>query len=91
MAVQLKVPDSIDFATCDQGQFRSWGPENKARSQEGPGQGDLVWVVDVSGNGVDRSGDEILIVDAATFGRSDPNVGLETNVILAGIYVGHWG
>jgi Tol biopolymer transport system component len=91
MAVQLKVPDSIDFATCDQGQFRSWGPENKARSHEGPGQGDLVWVVDVTGNGVDRSGDEILIVDAATFGRSDPNVGLETNVILAGIYVGHWG
>ena len=52
MAVELTVPDDINFADCDGGQFRSWGPENNARSNQGPGQRDLVWAVDGTGKGV---------------------------------------
>ena len=35
MAVELTVPADLDFADCDGGQFRSWGPEDYARYQQG--------------------------------------------------------
>ena len=60
MAVELTVPD-VNFAGCDEGQFRSWGPDNNARSHQGPGQRDLVWAVDLSGAGVDN-GQGLIIV-----------------------------
>ena len=90
MAVELQVPDHIDFAACDQGQFRSWGPEDDVRSHQGPGQRDLVWVVDVLGNGVDAGG-ERLIIDAASFPGTPAEVRAEIEAILGSIVVGHWG
>ena len=48
MELELTVPDDIDFADCDHGQFRSWGPVNIARIHQGPGQHDLLWVVDMN-------------------------------------------
>jgi hypothetical protein len=93
MAVELTVPDGINFADCDRGQFRSWGPENNARSNEGSGQHDLVWAVDVSGNGVEygRPGAQRLIVDAASFPGTPADVMAEIQAILASVAVGHWG
>ena len=35
MTIELTVPDGINFADCDGGQFRSWGPENNVRSESG--------------------------------------------------------
>ena len=55
MAIELTVPDDIDFADCDDGMFQSWS----GRYHQGPGQRDLVWAIDVGG--------EQLIVDAASF------------------------
>lgn len=90
MAVELTVPDNIVFANCDRGQVRSWGPDDDARSHQGPGQRDLVWAVDLSGNGVDAGGQR-LIIDAASFRGTPANVTSEINAILGSIVVGHWG
>jgi hypothetical protein len=95
MAIELAVPDDIDFAGCDSGEYRSWGPEDKARSHQGPGQRDLVWIVDVSGNGVfavdDFSSRQRLIVDAAVLRGMPVDVLTEIQGILDSIVVGHWG
>lgn len=45
--VELTVPDAIDFGTCSNGEFRSWGPSAQARYHQGPGQRDTVWAIDV--------------------------------------------
>ena len=89
MVVELTVPD-VAFATCDQGQFRSWGPKDNARSNQGPGQRDLVWAVDLTGNGVDQGG-ERLIIDAASFPGTPADVMSEIEAILGSVAVGHWG
>lgn len=95
MAVELTVPDDINFADCDRGQFRSWGPQSNARSNQGPGQRDLVWAVDVLGNGVEYGGpgerEQRLIVDAASFPGTPADVTAEIQAILASVAVGHWG
>ena len=90
MAVELTVPAGIDFAACDGGQFRSWGPDSKARSNQGPGQRDLVWAVDVGGVGgaFDHGG---LIIDAASFPGTPTDIMSEMSAILGSIAVGHWG
>jgi hypothetical protein len=90
MMVELTVPADIDFASCDGGQFRSWGPEDHARSHQGPGQRDLVWAIDVSGIGVEHDG-EPLIVDAASFPGTPADVVSEIEAILGSIATGHWG
>jgi len=91
--VGLTVPDDVDFAGCDGGQFRSWGPESKARSHQGPGQRDLVWGVNISGAG-DTPGNPPrggLIIDAASFAGTPPDVSAEIDAILESIAAGHWG
>jgi hypothetical protein len=90
MAVELTVPDDLNLANCDRGQFRSWGPENNARSHQGPGQRDLVWAVDLSGNGVEYGGQR-LIIDAASFPGTPADVMSEVEAILGSIAFGHWG
>jgi hypothetical protein len=43
--VEMSVPDDIDFADCDEGEFRSW----LGRFHQGPGQIDSVYILDVNG------------------------------------------
>jgi len=90
MAVELTVPDGIVFADCYRGQFRSWGPDEDARSHQGPGQRDLVWAVDLTGNGVEAGGQR-LIIDDASFPGTPAHVMSEIEAILGSIAVGHWG
>jgi hypothetical protein len=57
--VQISVPRTIDFASCDQGYFETftalgWGSD---RYQQGPGQVDRIWILNVDG--------QRLVVDAA--------------------------
>lgn len=93
MAIRLTVPDDVTFADCDGGQFRSWGLENTARSHQGPGQRDLVWAVDVLGDGVGYGGhgEQRLIIDAASFPGTPSDVLSEIEAILGSVAVGHWG
>jgi hypothetical protein len=88
MAVELTVPDNISFGGCDGGQFRSWGPENNARSHQGPGQRDLVWAVDIGGTDTNPGG---LVIDAASFPGTPADAMSEIDAILGSIAVGHWG
>jgi len=92
-AVELTVPDTVTFANCDDGQFRSWGPANNARIHQGPGQRDLVWAVDIEGAGV--AGTALppggLIIDAASFPGTSADVMSEIEAILGSVAVGHWG
>jgi len=84
MSIELTVPDRTNFADCDKGQYRSWGPDNEARSHQGPGQRDLVWAVDLGP--YDR-----LIIDAAWFPGTPTEVKSEIEAILRSIAAGHWG
>jgi len=52
-AIELTVPADLDFATCWAGEFRSWtNTEDAARFHQGPGQHDLLWIIDVDGTRV---------------------------------------
>jgi hypothetical protein len=88
-AVNLTVPAELDLSSCDQGQFRSWGPDARLRVNEGAGEHDLVWAVDLQGNGVSVPG-EMLIIDAGTFPDTPLDVVAEVDRILASIKTGHW-
>jgi hypothetical protein len=90
MAIELTVPDDVNFADCDRGQFRSWGPENNARSNQGPGQRDLVWAVDGTGEGV-KHGFIGTVIDAASFPGTPADVMSEIETILRSAAVGQWG
>jgi hypothetical protein len=90
ISIELTVPVYIDFAKCDEGQFRSWGPDSDARSHQGPGQRDLVWAVDLSGSGV-ADGNERLIIDAASFPDTPADVMSEIGAILRSISACHCG
>jgi hypothetical protein len=46
MYVELSVPGDVDPDACPGGRFNSW----PGRWQQGPGQVDLVWIVDVEGD-----------------------------------------
>ena len=51
-SLTLHVPEDVNFDTdCDEGQFASWGLEGgqPARTQQGPGQVDEIWFLDVDG------------------------------------------
>ena len=47
--LEWSVPDAIDFATCDkedgEARFQSW----TGRWQQGPGQVDRLWILDIDG------------------------------------------
>jgi len=93
-AIELTVPRAVNLANCNEGQYRSWGPENNARSHQGPGQRDLVWAVNIGGAGVEgvrAAPPGGLIIDAASFGSTPNQVISEIENILASIVVGHWG
>jgi hypothetical protein len=51
--ITLHVPDGADFSTCDSGTFGSWGlgtaDLSPFRYQQGPGQIDKLWILDVDG------------------------------------------
>ncbi len=89
-SVELTVPNDINFAACDGGQFRTWGPHSVARAHQGPGQRDLVWAVDLTRNGV-VSGHGYVIIDAASFPGTPADVSSEIEAILGSIVAGHWG
>ena len=89
MTVELTVPNDINFGGCDGGQFRSWGPGNHTRSNQGPGQRDLVWAV--AGTGVKYAGRLGVIIDAASFPGTPADVMSEIDAILGSVAVGHWG
>ncbi len=90
LAVSVTVPSDLSLASCDQGQFRSWTAGSDIRSNQGPGQRDLVWAVDLTGNGVTNAG-QTLIVDAATYPGTPAAVAAQINAILASMKAGHWG
>ena len=81
LAIELTVPDDIDLADCDGGQFRSWGPD-PVRAHQGPGQHDVVWVVDTG---------ERLVIDASWMPATQADVIAEIEAILESIATGHWG
>ena len=43
--IELSVPDDIDFADCDSGEFHTW----EGRFQQAPGQIDRIYILDVGG------------------------------------------
>ncbi len=88
MSAEVTVPDDISLADCDGGQFRSWGPDGKARSHQGPGQRDLVWAIAIEGMGAQPGG---LLIDGATFPGTPADDLSEIDAILKSIAVGHWG
>lgn len=87
-AIELTVPGDIDIAACDGGQYRSWGPDAKVRSHEGPGERDLVWFWNVYGANSLPGG---LVIDRASFPGTPADVLSELDDILGSLYVGHWG
>jgi hypothetical protein len=80
--LELTVPDNIDFATCDAGQFRSWG--YNVRFHQGPGQRDLIRLLDIDGllviidaDSWPETPDEVRadldrVLDSMTFERTSP-------------------
>ena len=91
MSVQLTVPNDIDLAGCDEGQYRSWGPENNARRHQGPLQHDLVWAVDLVGNGVGSPSSQSLVIDAATFPATPARIVSEIDAMLESMVMCHCG
>lgn len=67
--VQLEwsVPPDFDFSRCSDGYFNSWtaqsGSWNGGRYQQGPGQVDRLWILDIDG--------ERLVVDASFMPSAD--------------------
>jgi hypothetical protein len=47
--LQWSVPVDADFSACDQGTFMSWSADGD-RYQQGPGQVDQLWILDVQGH-----------------------------------------
>jgi hypothetical protein len=81
--VQLSVPRTIDFASCDQGYFETftalgWGSD---RYQQGPGQVDRIWIVSVDG--------QRLVVDAAYMPRATSKDRAELGRIVHSIHFLH--
>jgi hypothetical protein len=53
LQLQWSVPAGFDFSTCPDGHFNSWtsasGSWNGGRYQQGPGQVDRLWILDING------------------------------------------
>jgi hypothetical protein len=85
--VELTVPDdSSSFAGCDHDRYVLWGPSDRARTVDGPGERDLVWAAD---NGFGGAG--LAVVDAASFPNTPSAILAQMNAILESIQTGHWG
>ena len=67
LQLEWSVPDDIDFSTCDEGMFQSWisaeGSWNGGRFQQGPGQVDRLWILNIGG--------ERLVIDAMYMPTTD--------------------
>jgi hypothetical protein len=62
-----------------------------AEMTSSPGQHDLVWAVDLVGNGVNTYTYQSLVIDAASFPGRPSSIMSEIEAILASLEVGHWG
>lgn len=89
MAIELTVPDDIELADCDDGQFRTWGPDPNVRAHQGPGQRDVVWVVTTCPE--ECRDYERLVIDASWMPATPADVVTEIEAILESIATGHWG
>lgn len=79
-AIELTVPDDLDLATCEGAEFRSWTDAvGGARYHQGPGQHDLVWIIDVDGTPV--------VIDTAVFEGTPDAVRAELQAILDSIQI----
>jgi len=66
--ITLHVPDEADFTTCDEGYFGSWalpGEASPSRYHQGPGQIDLLWIVDRDG--------VLTVMDASHYDQTPAN------------------
>ena len=81
--VTMRVPDDIDLAACDQGEFRSWPPARgrEARTHVGPGQIDEVYVIATRKN---RS----VVVDAGYFPDAGSDELAELHRVVASLEFG---
>jgi hypothetical protein len=73
--IELTVPLDIDFADCDQAEFRSW----EDRYHQGPGQHDSVYIIDVDG--------VRLVIDAAYLPGSSSDDRAELQAIVDSIQI----
>jgi hypothetical protein len=73
--IELTVPLDIDFAGCDQAEFRSWDD----RYHQGPGQHDSVYIIDVEG--------VRLVIDAAYLPGTSGDDRAELQAILDSIQI----
>jgi hypothetical protein len=80
--LRLTVPSNLDFSSCDHGQYRSWRTARRIRSQQGPGQRDLIVIADSN---------QRLLIDAATFPDTPTRLVRQVDAILASIQTGGWG
>jgi len=66
--ITLHVPEDADFAACDRGYFGSWavpGDPTPSRYHQGPGQIDLLWIVDLDG--------VLTVMDASHYDQTPAN------------------
>jgi hypothetical protein len=77
--VRLSVPKNIDFARCDQGYFESWTGLGWStdRYEQGPGQVDRLWILDVEG--------QRLVVDATYLPAATANDRAELDRVVHSI------
>jgi hypothetical protein len=87
--IRLTVPSNVDFASCDHGQYRTWGIGRNTRIQQGPGQRDLIAIGVPGMLGANIRG--LLIIDAATFPNTPAHLVRQINAILASVSAGQWG
>lgn len=80
-AIELTVPADLNFADCDAGEFRSWQEPTggSARFHQGPGQHDLLWIIDVDGTRV--------VIDASFFEGTSATDMAELQAILESIQI----
>jgi probable HAF family extracellular repeat protein len=77
--LRLSVPKNIHFARCDQGYFESWTGLgwSSDRYEQGPGQVDRLWILDVEG--------QRLVIDADYLPTATPRDRAELNRVVHSI------
>ena len=80
--VTMEVPDDVDVATCDEGEFRSWPPARgrDARTHVGPGEMSEIYVVQV--------GRRAVLIDASYFADANSGELAEIHRIVASVQFG---
>jgi len=81
--IRLTVPSNLAFSTCDRGYYTTWQTAHTIRSQQAPGQRDLIAMADVDGRRV--------IIDASTFPNTPIRLVHQEDAILASVKAGGWG